>query len=60
MANKIRAVGYIRVSTTGQGEGASLDVQQRDVTAQATLKDWELVHIYKDNGYSGASFDRPG
>lgn len=48
------AVGYIRVSTTGQAEeGVSLEAQEAKLHAWADLYDYELVQIFRDPGISG-------
>ena len=49
----MKAAGYIRVSTTDQIEGTSLDTQERQIRAYAELKGIDLVAIYQDNGISG-------
>lgn len=54
---------YTRVSTTRQQQNQTIEQQlerlRRAVTAQS---DWHLAeeHIYRDEGYSGAKFNRPG
>jgi len=56
-----KAYGYIRVSTDEQAaEGISLDVQEEKIRAYATLKDFELVELVRDEGRSGKDLDRPG
>jgi DNA invertase Pin-like site-specific DNA recombinase len=56
-----RAVGYIRVSTREQAqEGVSLAAQEERIRAFCTAKGWELLRIYRDEGVSGKSLDRPG
>jgi len=58
---KLHAVGYIRVSTDEQvKEGISLADQEARLTAYCQAKEWELVRIYRDEGESGKSLDRPG
>ena len=58
---KSYAVGYIRVSTDEQAkEGISLADQEARLTAYCQAKEWELVRIYRDEGESGKSLDRPG
>lgn len=53
-----RAIGYIRVSTTGQAEeGVSLAAQKEKISAWATLNDVELVAVRADEGISGKSSD---
>lgn len=57
----MRAIVYIRVSTTGQAEeGVSLDAQEAKARAWATAHDAESVHVYRDEGISGGRTDRPG
>ncbi len=51
-----KAVGYIRVSTTGQAEdGVSLEAQRQKISAWATLNDAEMVVVHADEGISGKS-----
>jgi len=50
-----RAVGYVRVSSRNQAEkGESLETQRKAIRAYANAHEWELVHIYADEGISGA------
>jgi site-specific DNA recombinase len=59
--DKKRAVGYVRVSTDEQArEGVSLDAQTERIRALAVAKDWELVEIIEDKGFSGKNLERPG
>lgn len=56
----VRALGYVRVSTGEQAkEGFSLDVQEKRVRAYCEAKGWDLVRIYRDEGVSAKSLDRP-
>jgi len=56
-----RAVGYIRVSTREQAqEGVSLAAQEERIRAFCTAKGWDLIRVYRDEGKSGKSLDRPG
>lgn len=48
------AVGYIRVSKEEQTEGMSLEVQEERIRAYCTLKGFELVRIYRDEGVSAS------
>ena len=58
---KLRAVGYVRVSTDQQAqEGVSLDAQHVRIRAHCVSQDIELVEIVCDDGYSAKSLDRPG
>jgi DNA invertase Pin-like site-specific DNA recombinase len=61
VAGKVRAVGYVRVSTDQQAqEGVSLEAQKVRIRAHCTSQDIELVEIVCDDGYSAKSLDRPG
>ena len=54
-----KAIGYVRVSTEKQvEEGVSLDAQINKIKAWASLNDYELIHIYKDEGISGSSLNK--
>ena len=57
-----KAIGYIRVSTTGQAtDGVSLDAQRGKIKAWAVANDYDLIDIYEDAGITGTSMDkRPG
>lgn len=57
----MKAIGYVRVSTTGQAEdGISLDAQRAKIAAWADLNGYELAGIFEDAGISGTKADRPG
>jgi DNA invertase Pin-like site-specific DNA recombinase len=51
---KSKVAVYLRVSTEDQ----NTDLQMSELLAQAKFRDWEPI-IYKDQGISGANFDRP-
>ena len=52
---QIKAAAYLRVSTPRQVEtGESLSTQRKQVEQFAQQKGWNLVHIYADEGISGA------
>jgi DNA invertase Pin-like site-specific DNA recombinase len=51
----MKAVGYVRVSTTGQIEGESLATQRERITTFCQAHGYNLVDIYADEGFSGAS-----
>jgi site-specific DNA recombinase len=59
----MRVAGYVRVSTRNQVQTQTID-QQLDRIRQyvAHQPDWELrdEHLFRDDGYSGASLSRPG
>ena len=51
---------YIRVSTQEQAqEGYSVEQQTERLTAYCKAKDWPIVDIYIDPGFSGANIQRP-
>lgn len=52
---------YIRVSTQEQAnEGYSIQAQKERLISYCKAKDWHIVDIYTDGGYSGSNLDRPG
>jgi len=55
----IRAAAYVRVSTSGQIDGESLNTQRSTIQAYCTERNWELSKVYEDAGISGAKDDRP-
>jgi len=50
----MRASGYIRVSSTDQVEGTSLDSQKAAIQAYCAMEAIELVATYQDAGSSGS------
>ena len=61
MAPTIRAIGYVRVSTTQQAEtGVSLDAQAEKIRAMAVVQDAELVDVITDAGASAKDLNRDG
>lgn len=51
---KRKAIGYVRVSTLKQSQdGISLDAQINKINQWAAYNDYELVHIFIDEGISG-------
>ncbi len=57
----MRAALYIRVSTDEQAKtGYSIPDQRRELERYAELHGYEIVDTLVDDGYSGASIDRPG
>ena len=57
-----RVAIYVRVSTEDQArEGYSLDAQEKRLKSYCSLHDgWEVVDVYRDDGYSGTNFERLG
>ena len=56
----MRAALYARVSTEDQAkEGFSLDAQIKRMEAYCRVRGWEVAGIYRDEGHSGRTVDRP-
>jgi site-specific DNA recombinase len=50
----LNVVGYIRVSTQGQArDGFSLKYQEDDIKAYCEDNNFNLIHIFRDEGISG-------
>jgi len=57
----MKAIGYIRVSTDMQADkGTSLENQIACIKDFAESKNYELINIYEDAGFSGKNTNRPG
>lgn len=54
-----KAAAYVRVSTSGQIDGESLNTQRSSIQSYCESRNWELVKVYEDAGISGAKDDRP-
>lgn len=55
-----KAALYVRVSTQEQAlEGYSVKEQTERLRSYCSAKDWPIVRIYTDPGYSGGNTDRP-
>lgn len=55
-----RAGIYVRVSTQEQAqEGYSIGAQKERLLSYCKAKDWLVVDVYVDGGFSGSSLDRP-
>lgn len=56
----MQVAAYIRVSTDKQADkGYSLNEQEERIKAYCKAKNWELIRIYSDGGFSGGNLDRP-
>jgi len=55
----VRAALYKRVSTAGQCDGVSLELQEEKLRAYCTLQGWTIAEVYEDAGLSGSTTDRP-
>src|SRR5213592_78712 len=58
----MRVAVYARVSTTRQAQAQTIQQQLDRLRAAVAERGWRLEdqHIYRDDGYSGASLGRPG
>jgi DNA invertase Pin-like site-specific DNA recombinase len=57
----MRAIGYARVSTDEQVKsGAGLAAQVAAIRAEADRRDWEVLDVVEDAGYSAKDLKRPG
>ena len=60
-AHRLRAIGYVRVSTDQQAqEGVSLQAQETRIRAHCVSQELELIDLIIDDGYSAKSLERPG
>lgn len=53
-------IGYLRVSTVGQADGASLDTQQEHILRFAEGNNIKIVEWFCDPGVSAKTANRPG
>ena len=57
----MRAIGYVRVSTEEQAQtGVSLDAQEEKIRAYCIAKEWDLLRVIRDEGFSAKDLNRPG
>src|SRR5512140_623983 len=58
----MRVAVYARVSTTRQAQAQTIEQQLDRLRAAVAGRGWALdeQHVYRDDGYSGASLGRPG
>ncbi|MDP9404375.1 MAG: recombinase family protein [Actinomycetota bacterium] len=57
---EMRVLGYARVSTEDQVNGAGLDAQRGAIETDIERRGWQLVELVTDAGFSGKSLRRPG
>ena len=57
----MRVAVYARVSTTRQAQAQTIEQQLDWLRAAVAERGWVLdgQHVYRDDGYSGASLGRP-
>ncbi|UHA73754.1 recombinase family protein [Paenibacillus sp. 481] len=54
----MNVIGYVRVSTSGQAkDGYSLEYQQDEIRLYCQEQGWNLLHVFTDEGISGAKVD---
>ena len=58
----MRIAIYVRVSTQRQAQTQTIEQQLERLQAHAQSQSWELQdeNIFRDDGYSGATLNRPG
>src|SRR6266536_1919472 len=58
----MRTAVYARVSTTRQAQAQTIEQQLDRLRAAVAERGWAVdeQHVYRDDGYSGASLGRPG
>src|SRR3954471_20325456 len=58
----MRVAAYARVSTQRQAQAQTIEQQLDRLRAHAAARGWDLAreHVFRDDGYSGASLRRPG
>jgi site-specific DNA recombinase len=60
--SSVSVSGYVRVSTQRQAQAQTIDQQLDRLRSYAQQQGWTLkdANIFRDDGYSGASLNRPG
>src|SRR3954453_8423574 len=58
----MQVAGYARVSSRRQAQAQTIEQQLDRLRAHAAARGWDLAqdHVFRDDGYSGASLRRPG
>ncbi|GLZ62858.1 recombinase family protein [Micromonospora sp. NBRC 107095] len=61
MSDRLRVIGYVRVSTQEQAaSGYGLTAQEDAIRAAVERNNWDLIAITRDEGASGKDLNRPG
>lgn len=60
MSERLRLVGYCRVSTENQKAEGTIEIQRQALKSYAEANGYELGDIYQDEGVSGGLENRPG
>lgn len=58
--DKLRLVGYTRVSTENQAQEGTIEIQKQSLGEYVEAQSHELTEIFSDEGVSGGLEDRPG
>lgn len=60
--SEVSVSGYVRVSTQRQAQAQTIEQQLERIQTYAQQQGWRLndSNIFRDDGYSGASLNRPG
>ncbi|MEJ9227138.1 recombinase family protein [Priestia aryabhattai] len=53
-------VGYVRVLSNSQIKNTSVEEQIKRIEVYCISQEWELVEIFKGEGFSGSNINRPG
>ena len=58
----IKVAIYVRVSTLNQAQAQTIEQQLQRLQAHIAAQGWQLPdeHIFRDDGRSGATLNRPG
>lgn len=58
----IQVAVYVRVSTLTQAQAQTIEQQLQRLRTHIETQGWQLLddHIFRDDGHSGASLNRPG
>ena len=54
-----KIIGYCRVSTDTQRDNGTIEIQEMTIREYAKTNVYELIEIFKDEGFSGGLQDRP-
>lgn len=55
----MNVAGYVRVSSDAQTENYSIPQQKELIESYCKARQWDLINVYIDGGYTGANTDRP-
>jgi DNA invertase Pin-like site-specific DNA recombinase len=57
----VRVLAYVRVSSEEQADSrAGLDAQRAAIEAECRRRDWQILEVIEDAGYSAKDLKRPG